>query len=210
MAHAFRHYAGLLYRRSLPAFTSPYSLPRPKPSVQFQPTTFRPVSTSAQPSRHPPSFDIYSTLKLALGITLSAHVFATYFYTISWTWGISMVPTMAADGVAVLISKHYRRGRDVHVGDLVTFKHPLKPDMRAIKRVVGLEGDFVVRDSPHAPRGIMIQVPKGHCYVVGDNLEHSRDSRMFGPLPMALIKGKVICSLSPWPRRIPGGLSAVE
>lgn len=36
------------------------------------------------------------------------------------------------------------------------------------------------------------QVPKGHCYIVGDNLPWSRDSRDFGPIPLALIKGKVI------------------
>jgi inner membrane protease subunit 1 len=38
----------------------------------------------------------------------------------------------------------------------------------------------------------MIQIPEGHCYVVGDNMKFSRDSRMFGPLPLALIKAKVI------------------
>lgn len=37
-----------------------------------------------------------------------------------------------------------------------------------------------------------LQVPEGHCWVVGDDLPHSRDSRMFGPLPMALIAGKPI------------------
>ncbi len=36
------------------------------------------------------------------------------------------------------------------------------------------------------------QVPKGHCYIVGDNLPWSRDSRDFGPIPLGLIKGKVI------------------
>lgn len=36
------------------------------------------------------------------------------------------------------------------------------------------------------------QVPEGHCWVVGDNLAYSRDSRMFGPLPLALIKGKIV------------------
>ncbi|KAI0491110.1 peptidase S24/S26A/S26B/S26C [Xylaria cf. heliscus] len=42
----------------------------------------------------------------------------------------------------------------------------------------------------------MIQVPKGHCYIVGDNLPWSRDSRDFGPIPLALIKGKVIAKVS--------------
>lgn len=40
------------------------------------------------------------------------------------------------------------------------------------------------------------QIPEGHCYVVGDNLPWSRDSRMFGPLPLGLVKAKVIGKFS--------------
>lgn len=40
------------------------------------------------------------------------------------------------------------------------------------------------------------QIPDGHCYIVGDNLTWSRDSRMFGPLPLALIRAKVIGRLT--------------
>lgn len=36
---------------------------------------------------------------------------------------------------------------------------------------------------------------------MGDNLEWSRDSRMFGPIPMALIKGKIIARVLPWSER---------
>ncbi len=47
-----------------------------------------------------------------------------------------------------------------------------------------------------------LQVPKGHCWIVGDNLVASRDSRYFGPVPLALIRGKVIATMrpfTPWP-----------
>ena len=42
-----------------------------------------------------------------------------------------------------------------------------------------------------------MKVPEGHCWVAGDNQAHSRDSRLFGPLPLALIKGKVIARVFP-------------
>ncbi len=38
-------------------------------------------------------------------------------------------------------------------------------------------------------------MPEGHCWLIGDNLPESRDSRTFGPLPLALIKGKVVAHL---------------
>ena len=41
------------------------------------------------------------------------------------------------------------------------------------------------------------QVPDGHCWLLGDNLPESRDSRVYGPLPLALIKGKVVAKVLP-------------
>lgn len=34
--------------------------------------------------------------------------------------------------------------------------------------------------------------------MLGDNLPESRDSRTYGPVPLALIKGKVIAKVWPW------------
>ncbi|KAK4992260.1 hypothetical protein LTR50_001240 [Elasticomyces elasticus] len=95
---------------------------------------------------------------------LFGHLFLTYGFSYTGTWG------------------------------LMTYKHPYHGDqgLYGIKRLVGLPGDFVLRDSPGAKEGVMIQVPQGHCWIVGDNLPLSRDSRMFGPIPLGLIAGKVI------------------
>jgi inner membrane protease subunit 2 len=38
---------------------------------------------------------------------------------------------------------------------------------------------------------LFVQVPKGHCWVEGDNAEVSLDSKSFGPIPLALLKGRV-------------------
>lgn len=43
----------------------------------------------------------------------------------------------------------------------------------------------------------VVRVPEGHCWVAGDNLEWSRDSRLFGPLPLGLVKAKVLAVMSP-------------
>jgi inner membrane protease subunit 1 len=58
----------------------------------------------------------------------------------------------------------------------------------------------------------MIQVPEGHCWVVGDNIPYSRDSRHFGPLPMGLVRGKVLAVVFPWRERrwIGGDLHPVQ
>lgn len=48
-------------------------------------------------------------------------------------------------------------------------------------------------------------MPEGHCWLIGDNLPESRDSRTFGPLPLALVKGKVLAKLGG-----EGGFSWIE
>jgi len=87
---------------------------------------------------------------------LTTHVGCTY-----GTYGPSMLPTLAATGDAVYVSKLYRRGKGIKVGDMVNFKHPMFPEMGAIKRVVGMPGDFVARDSPGTGNRMMIQVCAG-------------------------------------------------
>ncbi len=50
----------------------------------------------------------------------------------------------------MLISKRHRRGKGIRVGDVVEIRHPV-PEYAghgAVKRVLGLGGDFVVRGSP--------------------------------------------------------------
>lgn len=44
--------------------------------------------------------------------------------------------------------------------------------------------------------GQWVKVPKGHVWLVGDNLSNSTDSRKYGPVPIAMVKGKVIARVS--------------
>ncbi|KAI2621769.1 LexA/Signal peptidase [Hypoxylon sp. NC1633] len=140
---------------------------------------------------HPFRALVYAGKALALG-----HMCATYMYSAGYGWGPSMLPTFLVRDEWFVSDRSYRRGRGVRVGDCVVYSIPVEPGEEGIKRVLGLPGDYVLLNSPGVGSGNMIQVPKGHCYVVGDNLPWSRDSRDFGPLPMGLIKGKVVVKVS--------------
>ena len=89
---------------------------------------------------------------------LVAHVFSEYGYSVSPTWGASMLPTFEVLGDSVLISKRYRRGRGIQVGDVVAFDSVVEPGESAIKRVLGLQGDYVMRDSLGKGSDAMLQV----------------------------------------------------
>lgn len=136
---------------------------------------------------------------------LAAHLIFEYVFTFRPTTGPSMLPTINVDGDWVFIAKYYRRGRGIQIGDVVSYEHPMRRGYRAMKRVVAMPGDFVLRDTPGRGEW-MVQVPEGHCWVAGDNLEWSRDSRHFGPLPLALIKGRALFKIttSSWllPKRV--------
>lgn len=87
------------------------------------------------------------------------HVVAAHTFTIRFTYGASMVPTLQTIGDAVVISRAHRRGRGIAVGDLVNYENPFRLDYGVIKRVVGMPGDFVLRDTPGAEgEGLMVQV----------------------------------------------------
>jgi inner membrane protease subunit 1 len=128
-----------------------------------------------------------------------------------------MVPTIPAhfDGRPyVLFSCLHRRGRGVKVGDVIAYTHPIFPNEVGCKRIIGMPGDFVSvvtpgrRDEDVEAEDVdnkwasvkeqVIQVPEGHCWVAGDNLEWSRDSRLFGPLPLGLVKAKALAVAKPF------------
>lgn len=40
------------------------------------------------------------------------------------------------------------------------------------------------------------QVPVGHMWLEGDNLIVSRDSREYGPVPLALVRGRAMAQVT--------------
>jgi signal peptidase I len=49
----------------------------------------------------------------------------------------------------------------------------------------------IMLEDNHMDTMVKLTVPHGHCFVLGDNRAHSRDSRHFGPIPLADVKGRV-------------------
>ena len=212
---AARRFAARLVRAQSPFLRHASTKPKAKQSVRS--SIAKAFTEPAPPvlARYPVIYKPLQVLIYGTGAALAYHIWCEYFFTLSLAEGISMSPTMNATGDWLLLSKRYRRGRGIEVGDIVSFKHPVDEGTYGVKRVVGMPGDFVLRDSPDTS-GMMIQVsscngqdkdmareliyiiqiPEGHCYVVGDNLKFSRDSRMFGPLPLGLVKAKVIGKFS--------------
>ena len=90
--------------------------------------------------------------------------------------GDSMRPTLEpGDRLLVL------RGRRARPGDLVTVPDPRDASRTVVKRVASVSGDGVV--------------------VRGDNPSQSTDSRSFGAVPAASVRGRVVYRYHPDHRR---------
>ena len=102
--------------------------------------------------------------------------------------------------------------------DVVVFKYPLDPQKDYIKRVIGLPGEKVelvnkvlfingkVIDDPHASYSLYgnlrnfgpITVPAHHLFVMGDNRDESSDSRVWGFVPYANLRGEAFLIYWSW------------
>ena len=149
--------------------------------------------------------------KICLTLVLSVAMAVLFFHVISQPFqvsGSSMNPTLS-DRDYLLVDKFFLRGKDLRIGDLVIFQ--TEKDARyLVKRVAASEGDVVsIRDgklcvngqeSPFTRdardvlegHGERWTVPPGHFFLLGDNLELSKDSRSFGPVPLDRVVGRVI------------------
>ncbi|KAF9915300.1 hypothetical protein BX616_006488, partial [Lobosporangium transversale] len=99
----------------------------------------------------------------------------------------------------VVLFNHWAIDRfDYQIGDVVTLRHPDQPEKTIIKRIIALEGDVVQTRPPYSED--YVRIPRGHCWIEGDEMFHSNDSNRFGPVPLGLIKAKVDYILYPFDR----------
>ena len=95
-------------------------------------------------------------------LVAAVHLFTEHIGFLTRTEGPSMLPTLNVHGDWVYISRLYRRGKDIKVGDMVSIKHPMFPGFSAGKRVLGMPGDFVMFNGSGAGEDRMVQVSLGH------------------------------------------------
>lgn len=103
--------------------------------------------------------------------------------------------------------------RAVHRGDIMAFWSPENPEIRLVKRVIGLPGEtlevrnrdvFINGDRLEEPYAVHVdpreldrrdnfgpvQVPPDHFFMMGDNRDNSNDSRFWGFAPETSLIGK--------------------
>ncbi|KAJ2834403.1 hypothetical protein GGI24_000408 [Coemansia furcata] len=132
------------------------------------------------------------------------HTVFDYAGEITPSFGPSMLPTLNMAGDMLMIERLPGWRKRLQVGDLVAFTTPYDPARRAVKRLLAEAGDTVCVD-PKSKHPSFVLVPKGHVWLQGDNFNNSTDSRVYGPIPLGLLHGRVTWCVWPSPRRISNG-----
>lgn len=133
--------------------------------------------------------------------------------------GASMEPSFYASEYLIIdeLSLHFRTPVR---GEVIVFRYPEDPSQHFIKRVVGMPGEEVIINDGEVtiineeyPNGLVVEeaylkddntrgkihvvLASDEYYVMGDNRDHSLDSRNFGPVEEDHIVGRV------WVRGLP-------
>lgn len=169
------------------------------------------------PTKSPRSDYLALTIVIPLLVVFVGLVSVLYItHTTARVEGISMLPNLLP-GDILLVTKGY----DSPIrGDVIVINAPDNAQVEAgaefVKRVIAVPGDEVeivsgvayVNGKPEPdsyPKTILaddlgikpITVPEGHLVVLGDNRPVSLDSRVFGPIPIGLVIGRVVSIIAP-------------
>eukprot|EP01100_Stratorugosa_tubuloviscum_P007676 TRINITY_DN3171_c0_g2_i1.p1 TRINITY_DN3171_c0_g2~~TRINITY_DN3171_c0_g2_i1.p1 ORF type:complete len:140 (+),score=31.72 TRINITY_DN3171_c0_g2_i1:130-549(+) len=123
-------------------------------------------------------------IKLTLKSFGVSYLFSYIFFTpqFSKNCDLKTIP----ENSLVFVEKLTPSKREMKVGDVISFKTPFGNYIHSIKRVKGIGGDIV--NGNH--------IPIGFVWVESDLNFCSYDSRIFGAIPISLVEGRVLLSLS--------------
>lgn len=127
---------------------------------------------------------------------------------------ISMEPTLSVGNIVL----GNRMNRIPERYDIILFRNPKNKKQVLIKRVIGLPGEKIeIKDGYIYVNGERIeepylqekcndsgsyQVPENSYFVMGDNRNHSYDSRDFSSIPQKDVLAKAVCVVYPRSRKI--------
>jgi len=148
---------------------------------------------------------------------IEALIILLILYLLLWPvkiQGNSMEPNFSEND-HIFICRAMTTGGFYEKGNVVVFKYPFDGEnKRLIKRVIATDGDHVqisngivfVNDRPLSEQytqgvtydNINMTIPKNTIFVLGDNREHSTDSRDFGVIPKEQLEGKLLFRFFPF------------
>jgi signal peptidase I len=158
-------------------------------------------------------WDLLKVVCVSLAIIIPVRYFLIQPFYVK---GASMEPSFYDHEYLIIDEISYRVGEPER-GDIIVFKYPKDPSQFFIKRIVGLPGEKIeikdnnvyLYESKNAKQKQILDeslyldesaktvgnntwvLGEGEYYVLGDNREHSLDSRKFGPVYSDLVVGKV-------------------
>lgn len=132
------------------------------------------------------------------------HIITKYVCGITLCIGPSMLPTLREKGDLVLIDKwsHKILNTPYQKGDVVISTCPYDTEKTVCKRIRAVAGDSIPSDNiasdilGHFYPSFVEKVPPGHVWLAGDNASNSNDSRNYGPVPLPLLRGRVIMKIN--------------
>lgn len=158
--------------------------------------------------------------KKLLILSIALLVVRYFFIQPFFVSGVSMENTFKNKDI-LLINKTTLYSGKFKRGDVVLFKYPKNPKEIYIKRIVAFPGEkieiknniitiynsdkpsgFVLKENYITQEvktlgDISLELKDGEYFVLGDNREHSSDSRHWGPLNIEFILGRVFLRAYP-------------
>ncbi len=159
-------------------------------------------------------FEVVKVVVISLAIIIPVRYFLIQPFYVK---GASMEPSFY-DHEYLIIDEISYRFREPNRGEIIVFKYPRDPSQYFIKRIVALPGEKIeIKDGEvfvytkennrriqldeeylsdgvdtYSSKETVIELGEEEYYVLGDNRNHSKDSRSFGTVKESFVVGKVL------------------